>query len=273
MKHYIIQLVLLALLLGVNYPALAGSDYTITHQGFVSTESGDPVEDGVYSFTFRLYDDESEGDLLWSESQDLEVQGGVFSAQLGSEESFDLEFDTAYWISVEINGEDELEPRMPLSATPYAMHALSIEDGAVSGAKIDEDAIQSGENITIERDDNQNLLISSEIPEDLEIEGELSFGDGSAQRTAGPIAKGFVNADGELGENVNISSVSIDDPGRYRITIEDESFWFDEYAVSITPISSNTPAVRYTSNAGDLIVEIEDGEETAFSIVVHSLMD
>lgn len=269
MKRNIILLVFLAIFLGTGSSALAGGDYTITHQGYVTNETGDPVEDGVYNFTFRLYNDESDGELLWSESQKLEVNGGVFSAQLGSERSFDLKFDTPYWISVEINEEDELEPRMPLSATPYAMHALSIEDGAVSGSKIDEDAIRAGENVSVERDDSDNFVISSEIPEDLEIEGELSFGDGSTQRTAGPIAKGFVNADGELGKNVNISSVSVDSPGRYRITIEDVSYWFEDYTVSVTPVEKSV--VRYTSNSGDLIVEFEDDQETHFTVVVHSL--
>lgn len=138
---------------------------TIFHQGILTDDTGEVVEDGSFIFTFRIYNVEAGGESLWTENQVLQVRGGIFNAHLGSEDNLDLPFDEKYWIGVTIDGGDELQPRMPLSAVPYAMHALSVKDGVITGAKLDPEVIQAGANISVELDENNNFVISADTPE------------------------------------------------------------------------------------------------------------
>ena len=54
-------------------------------QGSVQNASGAPVNNGTYSMTFRLYETESGGTPVWSETQtSVAVTGGLYSISLGS---------------------------------------------------------------------------------------------------------------------------------------------------------------------------------------------
>ncbi len=127
--------------LSVQYVTLADVPRTIFHQGLLTDESGEPVENKAYIFTFRIYDNASEGPALWNETQAVMVSGGVFNTWLGKENPIDLPFDEQYWVGISIDGGDELEPRMPLGAAPYAIHALSVEDEAITTEKLASGAV------------------------------------------------------------------------------------------------------------------------------------
>lgn len=139
MYSYIILSVSLLLTVNFSSATLLDDPITIFHQGLLTDENGEPVDDGSYIFTFRIYNAASEGDILWSENHVLNVNGGVFNAHLGTEEPLDIPFDTKYWVGITIDGGDELIPRLPLSTVPYAIHAISVKDGAVTGQSLDED--------------------------------------------------------------------------------------------------------------------------------------
>jgi hypothetical protein len=109
---------------------------TISHQGVLLDNNGDPVEDDTYIFSFRIYADSSGGSALWESDRILTVSDGTFNAQLGSEESLDLPFDQQYWVGVAIDGGSELSPRLPLSSVPYAMYAFTMADSSVTTDKI-----------------------------------------------------------------------------------------------------------------------------------------
>jgi hypothetical protein len=58
---------------------------TIPYPGRLSNADGQAVVDGIYAFTFGLYDAESGGQLLWSEVQEVVmIKDGAFSVYLGS---------------------------------------------------------------------------------------------------------------------------------------------------------------------------------------------
>jgi hypothetical protein len=96
---------------------------TISFQGVLRDAAGEIVPDGPYEIQFMLYDAEQGGDMLWEEMQTLEVTDGVFNAILGSMMPFAMDFADQYWLSVAIMGEPELEPRVALSSSPYALRA------------------------------------------------------------------------------------------------------------------------------------------------------
>ncbi|MBI2420080.1 MAG: hypothetical protein HYV28_19640 [Ignavibacteriales bacterium] len=94
---------------------------TISFQGVLRDGSGLPVTDNGYSVTFKLFDAATGGTQKWTETQTVQVQNGVFTAQLGSTNSFSgVPFDRQYWVQVTVGGLD-MAPRIALNAAPYAM--------------------------------------------------------------------------------------------------------------------------------------------------------
>ena len=69
----------------------------INYQGKLTDAEDNPVT-GDVSITVRLYDIESGGTALWTETQTVTVIRGVFSILLGSSEVLDdLDFNDPYW--------------------------------------------------------------------------------------------------------------------------------------------------------------------------------
>jgi hypothetical protein len=96
---------------------------TVSYPGQLTDEAGQAVADGAYDFTFALYDAESDGQPLWTETQEgVAVQGGAFTALLGSVAPIPKEVleGGARWLAVGVRGPGEgeftaLAPRQQLS--------------------------------------------------------------------------------------------------------------------------------------------------------------
>lgn len=107
--------------------AFAQVPRTISYQAVLSDGLGMTVADGSYELHFALYDGASGGTALWTETQTLTVRSGVFFAALGSVEPFgDLGFDVPYFLGVTVENEDELAPRVPLTASAYSLSASAV---------------------------------------------------------------------------------------------------------------------------------------------------
>ena len=93
---------------------------TINYQGLLE-EDGSPV-DGTRDVTFRVYDSNEGGSILWEEEQTVTFSGGVFSVLLGSTEPIPASvFDGgSRWLSVSIEEEPEILPRAELVSVGYA---------------------------------------------------------------------------------------------------------------------------------------------------------
>ena len=105
----------------------------MSFQGILTDNAGDPLPDGNYTLTFRLYTVLSGGTPAWEETQQVPVFGGVFSALLGDVEALDLDFDDPYWVGVSINGGTELVPRTELTTSAYS---FNVPDSIVTGGKL-----------------------------------------------------------------------------------------------------------------------------------------
>jgi len=122
-----IAAVVFALLFCVS--AAADIPEVISYQGVLKDDAGVPVADGTYDITFRLYDVETGGTMLWQETQSLLVEDAIMNAHLGSVVNLTgLDFLVPYWLSIEIEAEGELVPRTMWTTVPYAAHA-SFADG------------------------------------------------------------------------------------------------------------------------------------------------
>jgi hypothetical protein len=100
----------------------------IPYPGRLDDEMGQPVDDGVYDFTFALYGVETGGEPLWSEVQEgVAVRAGAFNVLLGSADGIPMGAlaGGARWLAVGVRGPGEadftgLVPRQQLSAAAPA---------------------------------------------------------------------------------------------------------------------------------------------------------
>lgn len=107
---------------------------TIPYAGQLNNAAGQPVADGIYAFTFSLYDAPDGGNLLWTGVQTgVTVQSGSFSASLGGQTGLPAAVldRKECWLAVSVRGPGEtgftlLEPRQLLQTDgPAAVDALT----------------------------------------------------------------------------------------------------------------------------------------------------
>jgi len=138
----VIALGAVTLALALCATAAADVPETISYQGVLRDAEGNPVPDGTYSITFRLYDVEAGGTALWTETHSLPVAGGIMNAHLGSIVSLTtLEFLVPYWLSVQVGVEPELAPRVAFETVPYAAHAAFADRLTNGGWEVDGDNV------------------------------------------------------------------------------------------------------------------------------------
>jgi hypothetical protein len=114
------------------FTAQEAASGTIHFQGILTDDGGGPIE-GTHSIIFRIYNVESGGTALWTETIDVTCEGGLFSVMLGSTSPIDLSFAEQYWLSVQISGEEEMSPRHKLASVPYAMWSAASDSAMVAG--------------------------------------------------------------------------------------------------------------------------------------------
>jgi hypothetical protein len=111
---------------------------TIPYAGHLSDETGKPVADGAYDFTFTLYDTVAGGEPLWSEMQwGVVVSKGEFLTTLGSVEPIPARAlsGQSRWLAVTVRGPGEadftgLTPRQRVSVAAPTVSARPAADAA-----------------------------------------------------------------------------------------------------------------------------------------------
>lgn len=100
----------------------------LTYQAKLTDTQGTPVSDGSYVITFRFHDAQTGGSVLWTETQAVTITDGEFTVILGSVTPLNLAFDQPYWLSVEVQGDEEMRPRTRLTSAGYAINADKLDD-------------------------------------------------------------------------------------------------------------------------------------------------
>jgi len=120
MKKYAIIILLLLFVVGSAWAAIP---QIISVQGkLTSASTGTPLT-GSYQMNFSIYNVNTSGTILWTESQTVSVNSGIFNAYIGSTTTLNLLFNESYWLEIRIyNGSawETLSPRQRLAAAPYA---------------------------------------------------------------------------------------------------------------------------------------------------------
>ena len=132
---------------------------TISYQGVLTDNSGNPKPDGDYMLTFNLYDAETGGNSIWRETKTLNLSKGLFSTSLGDQTPFGIyvKFDKPYWLGITVGNEPELMPRIALTSVGYSLTADNVSDGKVvkslNGLK-DDLTIEGGGGTTVSSNGN-----------------------------------------------------------------------------------------------------------------------
>lgn len=164
-------ILVLFLSLLLSAPAAADVPPKLSYQGELTDSNGVAVS-GTLSVTFRIYDAEINGNELWIETQSVVFSDeGLFEVLLGDVQSLSpLGFDAPYWLTIQVDGDAEMSPRVPLVSAPYSLNvaddtidASKIQDGAVVrslNGLSDDITLVAGSNVTISPSGN-TLVISA----------------------------------------------------------------------------------------------------------------
>ena len=133
-------ILLTAITLTLVFGLLADVPNVIGYQGRLTENDGTPLNENI-SITFTIYDYETGGTALWTETQNVEVSNGLFSVLLGESESLptDIFSDSSRWIGINVDGDGEMTPRTKLTSVPYAIQAGNSgadEDWNINGNEI-----------------------------------------------------------------------------------------------------------------------------------------
>lgn len=104
----------------------------ISYQGVLKDAQGQPLQGPVRLLRIRFFDrllDDGTAHIWAQTFESVEVSSaGIFNVVIGEGGGMitpldSLKFDQPYWISVEVNGQGELQPRVPLTSSPYSLTA------------------------------------------------------------------------------------------------------------------------------------------------------
>ncbi len=142
LSKLVIVLLGIILLTGISATSFAAIPETMNYQGYL-TDSGGVAVDVPVNITFRIYGDETGGTALWTETQSVSVNNGIYNVQLGSVSTLtSLTFDVPYWLGVEVETDGEMNPRLPFDSVPFAVisavseFATSVAVGSVNDSSI-----------------------------------------------------------------------------------------------------------------------------------------
>ena len=122
--------------------AMATVPSTVSYQGYLTDTVGTAL-DGSYSIQFSIYNVDTGGLQLWSDTQTVTVNQGLLSVQLGgSGAPFPVGlFDTPLWLGINVETDGEMSPRQPFDTVAFSFKAddaLSLE--GQSAATLDQSA-------------------------------------------------------------------------------------------------------------------------------------
>lgn len=172
--------------------APSGGSSVIHYQGrLLDPSTGQAKPDGAYVMNFSLYDVETAGSPLWSETKNLGVNRGLFSTLLGDTTFFpaDLFNGQTLYLGITVGSDPETAPRQRIASVAYAIFASTSAwadtlDGQDSTAFAQAQHTHTGDDIvdgTISRAD----LAADVVPKFISINPMGAYLEGAATRNMG----------------------------------------------------------------------------------------
>jgi len=101
----------------------------INYQGVLKDTAGNPISNPALSMVFSIYSGATGGTALWTETQSVTVEGGIYSVQMGSVTPIPAShFDgNAKYLGIQVGTDTEMTPRLILVSVPYAYRAAQTD--------------------------------------------------------------------------------------------------------------------------------------------------
>lgn len=123
--------------LTANAAATVGIPSLLSYQGRLKNSSGTALT-GSYDFTFKLYDESTGGNLLWTETESsLAVTSGYFTTTLGDGTPFstDVDFTKNLWLQISVGtggggSQESMSSRLAINSVAFALAARGVENAA-----------------------------------------------------------------------------------------------------------------------------------------------
>jgi len=242
---------------------------TIPYPGRLDGESGQPVADGDYDFTFALYNAPTGGEPLWSEAQEnVAVQEGAFNTLMGSVNNIPIKALTGgeIWLAVAVRGPGEAEftaltPRQQLGAASPASPTVLGDGGSCPHSHWGE---------TWEGDTGWLTLRNTSTGNEAMLPGWLSGVYGHSETWAGVHGQSTNNI-GVYGQSTNASGVdgySVNSYGGFFHSDDDHLDVALGGDIGRINAAENGNSQLYLSSNADVIVKLDNdsGEDHTFRI-------
>jgi hypothetical protein len=118
----------LALILAASAASAVNLPLRINLQGKLVDPATNAPRNGSFSVTFKIYSVATGGTALYTESQTLSVDNGVFSTQLGQSATLtpDLFSGPAAYLGITVSPDAEMSPRQQLVMSPYSFTSAQL---------------------------------------------------------------------------------------------------------------------------------------------------
>ena len=129
-KHSFVSyfFIVCAIMIFFAFDVMAQPPNLINYQAYLTdSATGAPVEDGGYEISFAIYNTVTGGTPVWSESQTVQIQNGLYNVLLGSITPLTPSIfnGTNKFLGITIAG-NEMLPRKRIASVAYALVASSV---------------------------------------------------------------------------------------------------------------------------------------------------
>lgn len=224
----------------------------IHYQGRLTEANQAPLT-GAHRVTFRIYNTDTSGTVLWQESHQLTLaqeDRGIFSVLLGSLTPFGaLVFNQPLWLSIEVDGEGEMTPRQRFTSVGYAINADTL-NGMKSDQFLKHDAVDLAKLATITGGptSNADALHGHQGVRSVAVTGQPAL-TGEVSLSAGPNVTVT-----QSGQTITVSSSGAGVPGS-----------------KATASASSTVAISTSSDTMLLSVTVTKSQPTSSLLVLASV--
>ena len=185
-KHVVSMFFALVLMAGLPAVGFGDVPHQINYQGYLTDTDGNPVSERSLEMHFAVYPDPLFGFTLWSETQSVDVEDGVYNVLLGTVTPFPFGlFSDDRYLGITVGTDQEMSPRQRLVSVPYAFTAE--EADTLEGYIADDFAFTDHDH-----DDRYNT--QSEITAFLAGKSDAGHTHSGDEITSGIVADGYIAA-------------------------------------------------------------------------------